>query len=383
LDLELRSIGMLSAGIFLILAIVLSLMLRQSRRVRGSRGWLLGTALLTAGMALRSAHPWLPVPMTFIVGNVAMVVGALWLALGTYEYRHHAAASRWLLPVVALVVAAYFSWFTVVDWSDQARVAGYSLVMAAIAAWHTWLMLYRKNARSREMSAGHWLAVIGQLGAATCFGVRGVQALASDESVSIFSTFLAANQALVVLAALFGALNFMGLILILVHELEAELRSLAGKDPLTGALNRRGLIEALAALPAGTPYSLIMLDIDHFKHINDDFGHAHGDAVITLAVRIAHAHAPATMLLARLGGDEFCVVLPNVDAATAQDIARAIGETFREQSMQLGHARSHTLSIGVSACEVGTPDLSHMMKLADQALYYVKQTGRNGVRLAA
>ncbi|MGL4576879.1 MAG: diguanylate cyclase [Burkholderiaceae bacterium] len=383
MDLELRSIGLLSAGIFLILAIVLSLMLRQSRRVRGSRGWLLGTGLLTIGMALRSAHPWLPIPITFIVGNIAMIVGALWLALGTYEYRYHKAPSRWVLPVVALIVGAYFSWFTLVDWSDQARVAAYSLVTAAITAWHAWLMFYRKNAPSREMSSGHWLATIGQLGAAACFGVRGMQALASSENVSIFSTFLAANQALVVLAALFGALNFMGLILILVHELEAELRSLAGKDPLTGALNRRGLVEALAALPAGTPYSLIMLDIDHFKHINDDFGHAHGDAVITLAVRIAHAHAPPTMLLARLGGDEFCVVLPSVDAATAQDIACAIGQTFREQSMQLGHARSHTLSIGVSACEAGTPDLSHMMKLADQALYYVKQTGRNGVRLAA
>jgi diguanylate cyclase (GGDEF)-like protein len=383
LDLELRSVGLLSAGVFFILAIVLSLMLRQSHRVRGSRRWLVGTLLLTAGMALRSAHPWLPMLLPFVVGNTAMLAGALQLALGMREYRHHLEPPRWLLPAFSAAAAAFFFWFTLVQWSDPVRVAGYSLSVSVISVWTAWLTLFHGKAVARQMSAGHWFAFIGSLGASAAFAVRGVRAIASSDTVSLFTTFLAANQGLVVIAALFGALNFMGLILILVHELEAELRSLAGKDPLTGALNRRGLVEALNDLPASTPYSLIMLDIDHFKQINDDFGHAHGDAVIMLAVRTIRANAPPDMLLTRLGGDEFCAVLPRVDATAAQDIAQTIGRQFREQSALLGHARSHTLSIGVSTCETGRPELSHMMKLADQALYQVKQAGRNGVRLAA
>jgi diguanylate cyclase (GGDEF)-like protein len=380
---EIRAIGALTAGIFLILALVLALVLRQSRRVRGSQRWLVGTLVLASGLALNSARPYLPMLLVSVVGNVAMLTGALWIAMGTYEYRRHRTLPRWVLWLATAGAALWFTYTTFIQPSMLLRVASFSIAASALALFHSYLMFARRGDGSRAMAAGHWLAAIGQLGAGLMFALRAAEAVFVPEAARTFSTMLEPNQMIVVAAALFMSVTFLGLILVLVYELELELRALAGKDPLTGALNRRGLVETLNALPTGTPYSLIMADIDHFKRINDDFGHAQGDATIMLAVQIMHAHAPADAIFARLGGDEFCLVLPNTPGSAAHAIARRIGEQFYAQSAQIGHTRQHTLSIGVSASGPGTPDLSSMLKRADQALYAVKQRGRNGVELAA
>jgi diguanylate cyclase (GGDEF)-like protein len=380
---EIRALGTLTAGIFLILALVLSLMVRQSQRVRGSRRWLVGTLVLSCGLLLNSLRPYLPVLFVNVAGNVAMLCGSLWVALGTFEYRRHRLLPAWLPWAVMVALAVWFGYATFVHNSVLVRVITFSACAALVCFIHLYIVLARPGNGSHAMAAGHWLAAIGQAGAGAMFALRAGEAMFIPEAARAFNTLLEPNQMIVIAAALFMSLTLLGLILILVHELELELRALAGKDPLTGALNRRGLVEALNALPTGTPYSLIMLDIDHFKRINDDFGHAQGDATIMLAVQIMHAHAPANAIFARLGGDEFCLVLPNVPGEAAYGIARAIGQAFHAQSQKFGHTRQHTLSIGVSASGPGTPDLSAMLKRADQALYRVKQGGRNGVELAA
>ena len=166
-----------------------------------------------------------------------------------------------------------------------------------------------------------------------------------------------------------------------------ELHVLATRDPLTGVLNRRSLFEGMQALMQETgdgdePLSAIMVDIDHFKSINDRFGHATGDRVIKMLADILTRSVRADDLVGRYGGEEFCVVLPGVDEARAAAIAEQMRETVHDgRTVQFSSAVRISASFGVSCNRPGdglTPGA--LVDLADKALYVAKQSGRNRVR---
>ncbi|AWN36017.1 sensor domain-containing diguanylate cyclase [Methylobacterium radiodurans] len=166
--------------------------------------------------------------------------------------------------------------------------------------------------------------------------------------------------------------------------IEAELARLSRTDVLTGLTNRRGFDEALGpacerARRTGRPLCLLIVDADHFKRYNDQYGHAVGDAVLKGLGRSlsASVHRPDD-LVARLGGEEFAVLLPETDAAGAAHIAESIHAkvaelAFEGTGIQAGMVR---VSIGL-AC--GPPDTAaaDLFRLADAALYSAKETGRN------
>ena len=158
-------------------------------------------------------------------------------------------------------------------------------------------------------------------------------------------------------------------------------------DPLTGLHNRRYMTSQLDALVAravrdGRPVSALLLDIDHFKKINDSFGHDAGDEVLReFAVRLA-SNVRAVDLPCRFGGEEFVVVMPETALGDAERIAERIrmhvsGAPFRVSGGK--EVLSVTISIGVAATfgAADTPD--HLLKRADEALYEAKASGRNRV----
>lgn len=156
-----------------------------------------------------------------------------------------------------------------------------------------------------------------------------------------------------------------------------------GRDPLTRALNRRFMPSILTrevrmASQKGMDLSLLMIDIDHFKNINDTYGHSSGDAVLQQVAETILSLCRPSDFVFRYGGEEFLVALVEADA----DKAFAIGEELRrqiaQQPMKLpdGAHQSVTLSIGVAAFN-GHPDYSHLVNAADRALYRAKQGGRN------
>ena len=122
-----------------------------------------------------------------------------------------------------------------------------------------------------------------------------------------------------------------------------------------------------------------MLDLDHFKAVNDDFGHDQGDRVIGLLARCAQANLPANAALARLGGVEFCALLPQSDLAGALASAETLRIAFNLETVALRHTREHTVSIGVAAADKVPTTLKALMERADQALYRAKRDGRNRV----
>lgn len=172
---------------------------------------------------------------------------------------------------------------------------------------------------------------------------------------------------------------------------EARLASLAYADPVTGLWNRRGFVDhavkALAlARRSGIPSSVVMLDLDHFKAINDRLGHAGGDLALNALAITLQSELRAGDLLARLGGDEFVVLLPGCDAAAAQLSAMRWRLRLRDAANvpNLSHAGLQ-LSAGVAEVAVhGEPEaaLTIACGAADAALYDAKRLGRDRVELA-
>jgi two-component system phosphate regulon sensor histidine kinase PhoR len=167
-------------------------------------------------------------------------------------------------------------------------------------------------------------------------------------------------------------------------RMQEELRQLSERDPLTSLYNRRKLYQLLSGelkrtRRHGHPLSLMLLDIDHFKRINDTFGHDIGDLVLAQAAQLISAMLRLTDILARYGGEEFVIACPETDmdgaAVLAEKLRSAIGD-FRFPT-----AGEVTISIGISLLKNGD-DVNSLIKRADTALYVAKETGRNRVVLS-
>jgi diguanylate cyclase (GGDEF)-like protein len=168
---------------------------------------------------------------------------------------------------------------------------------------------------------------------------------------------------------------------------DAERR--AQTDPLTGVLNRRSLIERLDAAcvrarARNLPISVLFLDLDHFKQINDTFGHAAGDACLAGIIPPIQAELRQSDVIGRYGGEEFVVILYGADAAAAYPIAERICRRVSDIRIEgFGAAVRLTCSIGVAASDTLDVWGQHLIAHADTAVYAAKRSGRNQVQVAA
>jgi diguanylate cyclase (GGDEF)-like protein len=168
---------------------------------------------------------------------------------------------------------------------------------------------------------------------------------------------------------------------------EAERR--AQIDPLTGVLNRRSLIErldaaCLRARARGLPISLLFIDLDHFKQINDSFGHQAGDACLRAIIAPIHVELRQSDVIGRYGGEEFVVILSSADAAAAIPIAQRILERVAAVHVEgFGNPIRLTCSIGIAASDTLGVWGEHLIAHADAAVYVAKRLGRNQVHMAA
>jgi len=175
-------------------------------------------------------------------------------------------------------------------------------------------------------------------------------------------------------------------------NLEEQLRALATCDSLTGAANRRHFVELAQreherSLRAGAPLSLCLFDADHFKGINDQYGHVAGDHVLSALAQAARGALRASDVLGRLGGEEFAMLLPDTDLAGALVVAERVRVAVAASEVQGGEVRSAgtsgairvTISIGVAERGPGE-SLEALLKRADRSLYAAKDAGRNRVQ---
>lgn len=168
-----------------------------------------------------------------------------------------------------------------------------------------------------------------------------------------------------------------------IQNQNRELEQLANHDPLTGCKNRRSFFDRfhslwLAAKRYEMPISAIMVDIDHFKSINDTFGHSAGDEVLRVVAATLQSPLRDSDILCRYGGEEFAIVLPNTDIDQAFLVADRLRNAISQAQIPIPKLKV-TASMGVSAISATTSDPQEMLDQADQCLYVAKRQGRDQV----
>ncbi|HWW57028.1 MAG TPA: GGDEF domain-containing protein [Sphingopyxis sp.] len=186
--------------------------------------------------------------------------------------------------------------------------------------------------------------------------------------------------------ALICAMTAVGVLAVIASDVMDGIKSDALIDTLSGLFNRRGFepraLRAMARQAAGKPVAIILSDLDHFKSINDLFGHSSGDLIIRHFADVLKEEAPGGAIMARLGGEEFAIMLPSGAPVAAHQLAEEIRTAFKQTAPDImsGEA-SPTASFGVAIAREDE-NLQALMDRADRALYRAKGDGRDRVHLS-
>jgi diguanylate cyclase (GGDEF)-like protein len=170
---------------------------------------------------------------------------------------------------------------------------------------------------------------------------------------------------------------------------ELRHRTAAMVDPLTGVANRRSFLQDAALIAKRhignpRPTAVLLIDLDHFKLINDRFGHAVGDRVLAIFAEAARKSMRGSDLIGRMGGEEFAAILVETSRDKASEVAERIRAIFAHMAQDVdGYRVGATVSIGLVHCLERTLNIAELLTQADHALYYAKERGRNRIEIAA
>ncbi len=264
-----------------------------------------------------------------------------------------------------------------------------ALIASGIITTYTWLTAYEFWRGREEKLVSRWPAIFMLFAHGALFLLR--TPLVTLLPWSSTNTMLGSVW-LTVLS--FEALLFtisVAFILLAMAKERTELRhrNAAMLDPLTGIANRRSFLQDAAQLAKRHradphPTAVLLIDLDHFKSINDRFGHAVGDRVLEIFTQAARQSLRSSDLFGRLGGEEFAAVLSDTSREKAAAVAERIRAAFAQAAKEVGgRSVGATLSIGLAYSEEVGLDVSEMLAQSDQALYFAKENGRNRVEIAS
>lgn len=316
-----------------------------------------------------------------------MTVNALGLILITLGIRGHCQRTncqyltKYLWPIVGLIYGGIF--LSTVVWPHVGintailpAVTSITLYLSAVL-----IIRHREITRPAEWAAATGMILVGFLQCIAA-GMAAMQGAAGDAVYQV----LFVHYNFMVMPAGFMATGML-IIFMLASDLSEEMKEIALRDQLTGLLNRRGLVEQgsiayEAADRRGEPLAVIMTDIDRFKHINDQHGHAVGDDALShFASLLTQSCRPAD-ILARVGGEEFAFILPGVDLHDAMGTADALCQKIEATRLRFdGRSLRMTASFGVTVVSAKDNSLADTLIRADRALYRSKRAGRNQVDL--
>ena len=221
---------------------------------------------------------------------------------------------------------------------------------------------------------------------AVAFYFRGIGVTFSAEPLQAFAAPTSLQSAIFVAACAAAIVSTFGFLLLHKERADSEALRLATMDPLTGAYNRRTFHEIAErelsrARRAGQPLSIIIVDIDHFRPINESYGNRVGDEVLQRIAVLAHGALRKEDMLVRYGGEEFLVMLPDVPGPGAVVVAGRIRKAVEAEPLKVGdHELAVTVSVGVSArLDEGPESIENLLARAEEALALAKQRGRNRV----
>ena len=263
-----------------------------------------------------------------------------------------------------------------------------ALVGSGIVTAYTWLAAYEFWRGRDEALVSRWPAIFMLFAHGALFLLRtplGAMLQLSETNVFAMSGWLE----LLSLEGLLFTISIAFILLAMAKE-RTELwhRTAAATDSLTGIANRRGFLEQSTDSKHWTmdlrPTAVLLIDVDRFKSVNDQFGHAIGDRVLQMFAATAKAAVGSSGLIGRWGGDEFAAVLYDTARDRAAMVAERIQGGFQKAAAEIeGHAVGATVSIGMVFSAAGPLDLPSLLAHADQALYSAKERGRNRIELTS
>ncbi|RYF69691.1 MAG: GGDEF domain-containing protein [Comamonadaceae bacterium] len=351
-----------------------------SVRERSLLLWSAGFAIIAVGstLALLRSSGYVLFGIWFPNG---LLIAAHWLFLAGVAAFTRTRLSRawWLLVVVWLAML----FLPDGPWWSKVMLGIQSLLIAAITLRAS--LLLRRHGGALSVGAAQLRFVL--LAHGLFYLAKAGSAVALDALINLPSFRGVVIQVSLVEGAMAIMLLAMSMIGTERHRREERIAQIAARDPLTSLDNRRALYlrapELLEQASPANPGALMLIDIDHFKQVNDLHGHDAGDRLLVTLSDLIRAALPRGALAARLGGDEFVIMLRSASGASAQ----ALGQHLREAFAQQAHALFATpepvsLSIGATVFDQPETELSHWLKRADEALYASKRNGRNRMELA-
>ena len=350
---------------------------RQARAQRALLVWGVAHLVGAAGSTLSSLRLVLPADLSLGVGNAALLLsyGLIWAGVRAFEGRRPRPA-----PVLVGGVAWIAAWMVpAFREALEPRVVLASLMAGAYCGLSAAELVRGRG----EALASRWIAVALLATYALAYLARLPSAIpgpivppGTDPLDSPWVAVLCFAGVLytVALAFVFVALS--------KERAEREQRRAADTDGLTGAATRRAFTALAERQLAGPgPAALILFDLDHFKRVNDTFGHAAGDAVLAGFAEAARALLPRGAVLARLGGEEFACLAGGLGGAEAVRFAERVRACVAAARPAALPDLVPTVSVGVATTEGGR-DFAGLMRRADDALYRAKDRGRNRVECA-
>lgn len=381
--LDIRTIMVMFAVLTFMFSGLLALAGIHAENVKGIRQW--AVANLCIGLGLSFSYFYnTPSPeyrWVIVIASTLLVTGISLQFTGIQAFTGK--RSNWYIAL--LIVGAVFLnniWFAVLSPDYAARAVGNSLIIAMVYLACARALLIRIEL---PLKTAYWFTGISFAVLAAVALIRAVLiwrmpqasfSLFENTPVNPFSFFIACMVQLCVT---------FGFILMLDYRLVADLQKIASLDILTGALNRRRLDEEGNRLWArsrrtGDVLAIMMIDVDHFKSVNDRYGHPAGDEVLRRLALIAQASIRVDDYFARYGGEEFCILLPSTTEKEAFPLAERLCEIFSALSIEFnGTTIASTISVGVADSTQAGLDFSSLVAAADAALYRAKQQGRNRV----
>jgi diguanylate cyclase (GGDEF)-like protein len=350
---------------------------------QGSRYWAAANILLCIGLGMSTSQQFLGQPWFFVLGALLFTGGMGLQYAGLQKFKREP-VSWWLLALVLSVVVLQTVWLHNIRHDIQARIIANSLVFAAInlaSAKLLWVPAPQPLKTAYRFTAISFLIMVAIL------IIRAYMTYIEPAATFDAQILPPVTPRLFFVGSMMQMCLTFGFVLMMNYRMVTDLRVLAIRDPLTGILNRRSLEDEASYLLArcdrnNEVLTMMMIDVDHFKSVNDQHGHPAGDEVLKQLVAITNASIRTGDYFARYGGEEFCVMLPLTTREEALVLAERLRQRYAETTFLIGSKTLHsTISIGLADTRQAGVEFETLVSFADQAMYQAKQAGRNRVEI--
>jgi len=383
MNLDVNTLFTVTIYVEAILGLLLLFAWVQNTAIRAVAWWGFAHLIRAASIVLFGMYGSAPDLVTIDFANALLFTAfaVTWTGARVFDHRK----PNWILLFAGAALWLALSRIPAIQNSWDLRM----LLSSGIITAYTWATAYEFWRGRSEPLVSRWPAIFMLFAHGALFLLRTPLAAMLPWSPgnhmlgSVWLTVLSFEALLFTISIAF--------ILLAMAKERTELRhrSAAMVDPLTGIANRRSFLQDAAQLAKRhksnpRPTAVLLIDLDHFKSINDRFGHALGDRALEIFADAARQSVRASDLLGRLGGEEFAAVIVDTSRDNAMAVAERIRASFAQAALEVDNRPvGATVSIGLVYCQEAAIDVAELLAQADQALYFAKENGRNRVEVAS